>query len=364
MKKIADYITIVSFFIISFLFAAGTFMIGKKEQNKYDKENNIFKNAEIFVNESFPLKSNWKSLYSSMYTALGEDIFGKIYVSDKRYIKVMDKYNENNAAYSVNIVNAFASKLNKPVFMMIVPTAAGIYSDEIPAAYLKIDQNNTINDIYYIMDKKIQTIDCYYPLYSARKEYIYYRTEDCWTSFGAYYAYIDAIKSMGYDGLNLSNYDMEYANRSYYGNLYQQVYLKRISPDSINILKSKYKSSVERVELFDKNGSISSKSVFFSSALNTQNKTDVFLLGNNFEKAVIDTNVKNAPKLLVIKGKYANAFIPYLTAHYSNITVVDPVRLKDDKKNIYDTVDPGSFDQVLLLCGIDEFSSGIYDNLS
>ena len=45
-----------------------------------------------------------------------------------------------------------------------------------------------IDNIYYDLDSRIDTIDTFFPMYSARNNYVYYRTDRKWTSFGAYFA--------------------------------------------------------------------------------------------------------------------------------------------------------------------------------
>ena len=212
------------------------------------------------------------------------------------------------------------------------------------------------DNIYYDLDSRIDTIDTFFPMYSARNNYVYYRTDRKWTSFGAYFAYADGIKELGFEPVVLSNYDQEYTSNSYYGGLYSELCYNSIGADRVNIFRSKYKTTVDSVELYREDQVLTSKSVYFRSALKTADKTAIFLQGDNFTKATVKTTAEDAPKLLIIKGSYANTLVPFLTPHYSEITLVDPDKLKEEGKTLSDVADTSAYDQILFMYDCDQFA--------
>ena len=239
---------------------------------------------------------------------------------------------------------------------MLAPTAAGIYSAKLPAYTSNTDQREMIDNIYYDLNSRIDTIDTFFPMYSARNNYVYYRTDRKWTSFGAYFAYADGIKELGFEPVVLSNYDQEYTSNSYYGGLYSELCYNSIGADRVNIFRSKYKTTVDSVELYREDQVLTSKSVYFRSALKTADKTAIFLQGDNFTKATVKTTAEDAPKLLIIKGSYANTLVPFLTPHYSEITLVDPDKLKEEGKTLSDVADTSAYDQILFMYDCDQFA--------
>ena len=64
----------------------------------------------------------------------------------------------------------------------------------------------------------------------------------------------------------------------------------------------------------------------------------------------IETSVNNQKRLLVIKDSYADCFIPFLTQHYSRITVVSPEYMDGSLK---DRIDTSEYEQTLILFGIE-----------
>jgi hypothetical protein len=71
----------------------------------------------------------------------------------------------------------------------------------------------------------------------------------------------------------------------------------------------------------------------------------MFLSENN-PKVTIKTNVQNDKKLLIIKDSYANCFVPFLTEHYNEITLLDLRYVGVTTENI---VDINDYTQVLFL---------------
>jgi len=69
-------------------------------------------------------------------------------------------------------------------------------------------------------------------------------------------------------------------------------------------------------------------------------------LGGDFALGVIKTNAETDKKIMVIKDSYGNAFIPFLTPHYSEIYVVDP---RHYKESIIDLVSENEIGEVLFL---------------
>lgn len=358
MKKIANYITVISFFVILVMIAVSIVFFQNTVSFDEEKEKSKgIKTASInYIKDNFPLTANWKSLYTNTLVLTGKEQFDNVYVLDDKLVEVFDKIDNDKVENSVGIINDFAGSISTPVYVMIAPTASGVYSSLLPSYATQIDQKKTIDNIYLNLDKSINTIDAFYPLYSARDEYIFYRTDNKWTSFGAYYAYVEAVKELGFEPITMQNYDLNYAVSGFYGSLHNKVYYNQIQMDRINLFRSKYQSPVSSVELYNGQTVLKSNSVYFRSATKTDCKTDIFLQGDNYEKTVIKTSNEDYPKLLIVKGSYANTLVPFLTPHYSEITMIDLDKLKENGKSMLDSINPNDYDQILFMYDIDNFT--------
>ena len=48
--------------------------------------------------------------------------------------------------------------------------------------------------------------------------------------------------------------------------------------------------------------------------------------------------------------------MPFLTPHYSEITLVDPDKLKEEGKTLSDVADTSAYDQILFMYDCDQFA--------
>lgn len=362
MKRFSDGITVAAFFLILVMFAISVLFFQDRTSFRQivKDEPNVRSAVDHHVERSFPLNNNWHAMYTDLMVFTGRRLFGDIYLTDDRLVKVDNTVSEDKMIRNIAYVNELAANTDSPIYMMLAPTSSGVYGDEIPDALIGKSQRELINDAYMQLDRRILSIDAFYPLYSAKDEYVYYRTENLWTSFGAYFAYAESVSTLGLTAKTLDNYDQEYALTSFYGNMYSRAMVSGLSSDRINLLRSKIQSTVNKVVLTKGEEVREEDSVYFRSALNTANKTDIFLMGDRYTKTDIYTDLTDSPSLLIIKGSFANTIVPYYTAHYSRITMIDPAKLKEEGKDLSEAVDPDDYDQILVLYDIDSFSAANY----
>ncbi len=354
MRKILDMISIILFFALIGMFAVSTVMFGRLAGKKHGEsfQSRLQRSAE----QSFPLFENWRSVYTALITAAGQSRIGDIYVSDERMIEILSRTDEEKTARNIEEINRFAAAFpDASVYAMLVPTASGIYSADLPMVITATDQHKLIDDIYFSIDRSVVTLDAYNPLFSARDDYVYFRTDSSWTAVGAYAVYSKTVRKLGFTPLRLSNYDMEYAARDYYGGLYYRTYYGGTSADTIQLFRNKNGSFVTGVTALRDDEETEYSSYYYSPALKTDNKLDLYGGGDLFDRLTVRTSNEGAPKLLIIKGSYANMLVPFLTPHYSEITLLDPRAL--GRRSLEELVTVSDYDQVLFLFDTAEFST-------
>ncbi len=353
-----DCISAALFFMLLFMFALATIVKSDLSQTaqKYSGMP-AARAAESFAADNFPIPGNWNVIYSATAIMMGQKTISGVFVDKDRLIDVITEKEAESYTDQTEIVNSFAQKYpDKTIYAMVVPTASGIYSADIPEFDPAVDQQKLIDDIYFALDGRIITLDAYNPLFSLRDEYVYFRTDSRWTSLGAFLVYGRVAPRMGLEPLNISNYDIEYADRSFYGDLYRKIRYGGVKADTINVFRNKYGSYVTGVAASADGQEFDSGSVYFRQALSQQDKYAYFLGGDYFEKVTVTTSNTSAPRLLIIKGDYANCLAPFLTPHYSEITLVDPARL--DGRPLSEIADPTQYDQVMFLFDAEDFLRG------
>ena len=354
MKKILDMISIIMFFTLIGMIAVSTVMFGELSPGKRDET--LAEKLERSAEQSFPMFENWRSFYTALITAAGQSRIGDVYVSDERMIEILSRTDDEAISSNTEEINAFSVEHpGLQTYVMLVPTASGIYSAELPMVITATDQQKLIDDIYYSLDRSVITLDAYNPLFSARDDYIYFRTDNSWTAVGAYNVYAKTVRKLGFTPLRLSSYDMEYAARDYYGDLYFRTYYPGTSADLVQLYRNKNGSFVTGVTAWSGDSSREYSSIYYSAALKSQDKLDMFLGGDLFEKYTITTSNTEAPKLLIIKDTYANMLVPFLTPHYSEITLIDHRAI--DRRGLSAYADADDYDQVLFLFNAADYST-------
>lgn len=307
---------------------------------------------EAYVSDHFVGRINWIGAKIDTELLAGKKEINGIYITDDRLIEktpdpdyeVMDK--------SVAAINTLAALTDTPVYVMISPTSAGVYTDVIPKNAPQLDQHSIIDYVYSNLDTGISAIDVYDILNASKEDYIYYRTDHHWTSLGAYYAYSTAISKLGFSSVPYSRYDVEHASSEFLGTYYSKTLYDKLQPDTIDIYTSKDGSSVVSCTVSNGIEEKSYDSIYFREFLDVKDKYSTYL-GTNQPCIKIKTNLQSDKKILIFKDSYANSFVPFLTQHYNEITVLDMRYIN----NFRDYALPEDYTHILFLYNSTTFSS-------
>lgn len=366
MKKVTQILNIVVFLGFLVILAMVSLVVPEDDfsetENRYLADMPDFSASDWFsgdyaedltdwLDDHFAMRTKWISLHTSLELFQGRSEVNGIYIADDRLLELTDEIDYSVVDNSLEAISYLSNLSDTPVYVMIVPTAAEIYSDEVDYTEKKVSQRELISYAYsYLQENSsAEPIDVYSVLYSSREEYIYYRTDHHWTSTGAYLAYISAADVMGYTASTLDKFDVRYASHSFYGSLHSSVLYSGIEPDTIEFYLSNART-VSKVST-DEEGNTVYSSVFDESYLSRKDKYLCYL-GENVGKTEVVSDATGG-KLLVIKDSYANCFVPFLAENYSDITVLDLRYLTNPTASIGDL---GDYDAVLILYNAQNFA--------
>lgn len=253
-----------------------------------------------------------------------------VYLAHDQLLEDLASVNEEQLQRNLDAINSFCVNHSANTYFMLVPNAANIQEDRLPANASLLDQNAQMDDIYQRLDSKIQNIDLRSSFKEKKDESLYYSSDHHWTSLGCYYAFNQYLETIGETATTNEDYQIYTVSNSFEGTLAKkvgsigiedtiEVYVPKNNPDYLVTNETTQKKS---------------RSLYNSSAIDSQNQYDVFLSGNAGQ-IQIETNAQSERHLLLIKDSYANAFIPFLLPYYRTITVVDPRYYYDDIDRLY-----------------------------
>ena len=159
---------------------------------------------------------------------------------------------------------------------------------------------------------------------------------------------------MGIYPLSEDFYDVEHASDKFRGTFYSKVLYNGIKPDTIDIWHLSENETQPEVEIYSTFGEEPTihDGMYFREYLDVKDKYSTFF-GTNQPMITIRTGHEGG-KLLMFKDSYAHCFAPFMTEHYSEITMVDLRYIQISYKELIDVSD---YDQVLFLYNASTFMS-------
>ncbi len=298
-----------------------------------------------FFSDQIAGRSKFMKIYSDISAGNIESKVNGVFVSDNMLLNG----NINTSDISDTVaekINSFAEKYNSSFYFIAVPSSDGIYSNLLPE-YIPSDfQSEQIQNFYNKLNPEIRKINAFNILKNFSDDYIYYRTDTKWTAYGAYCVYRTAIQKLGFIPVAYDKFTIEHITSEFKGNLYNRTLYEMPKNDFIDLYYSD-SINIQSITAYNQNLSESLRVLYDKSFLNSKYMYDIYL-GENVPALKIKTGVNNNKKLMVIKDSYADCFIPFLTQHYSEITVIS-VDFPDFRFTDYFNIN--GYEQIIFVCG-------------
>lgn len=359
LKKLCQIINAAVFFGFIAAFAVTSVLLPKEEyselENRYLSElpeldasgwfnGDIASGLASYADDHFPMRSNWISLHTSLEILEGKKRVNGVYIGDGRMMELAEPADLDRLDRSLEDIQYLCEIADAPVFVMIAPTAAQVYSDDIPDYENVLNQSELIDYVYERIDGEAVTVDVLPALEEAKDDYIYYRTDHHWTPQGAYVAYTEIAKMMGVVPAGLERFDIMHASHAFYGMLHSKTLYDGTEPDVVDF----YISNDRSITL--------TAGEYVGSPYRTEylQSKDKYLcyLGPNMPIVSLSSDAFGM-KLLVIKDSYANCMLPFLSEHFSSVDAIDLRYMTDPD----DYIELDEYDVVLILYNADNFSA-------
>ena len=231
----------------------------------------------------------------------------------------IDDATRQQTAKNVQAVAEFAARYPGKVTFLLAPSASVIYPEALPAGAPMADENALLDDIFAQVGESAAVIDLREPFTARRDEYLYFKTDHHWTTNGAYRAYEQFCALKGLTPFDRDAHEAVTVE-DFQGTHYAATRLWDVENDTIT-----YYPLPNQMTIYNITGEAQYE------PLKTENLI-----------------------ILVVKDSYANSFIPYLTANYEKIGVVD---FRNFKYGLDSTIEREGYDEVLILYNFQTFIS-------
>ena len=295
---------------------------------------------------------SWRSVGSRIDSAISGSIVNGVYIADDRLIAA-DVSEREDTEESAAVINSFADSCDGAVYFVAVPTSAGVYGDVLPSHLSRVTEKVQTDRLYEQLGGDIRRIDAYNLMRMLSDDRIYLRSDSKWTMYGAYCLYRTVIQKLGSQPISYDKYTIRHVTDEYRGDLFERTLYMKCEPDILDIYE--YPDGVQVTECVSvgNDGSEQECPLYDISALDSDDMYRLYL-GERAPLVKIHTDVNNERRLLLIGSECAACFVPFLTQHYSEITVFFP---EYSDRPLSGFTDPNDYEQVLFMLGIDSINS-------
>ena len=323
-----------------------------------DGLNNYFTSYTRYVKDQVFGRDQWISLQSAAETTLfqktqsGGILLGREHMMFARHYSIL-KNEEKGMAKNLAAVQSLAQRYPGRVNLMLVPSASVVYPENVPAGAPQIDEKGILEGVAAQGEAYGRFIDVLPALTEHKGEYLYYRTDHHWTTLGGYYAYQQFCETLGLTPFDRDAHTAETCE-DFYGTHYSKARTWNAEPDTITWYDLQNSLTIWNVTGPGQPAEGTTTGLYDLDKLKVYDKYAMFLHGNNGLSRV---EGDGEGKLLVIKDSYANCFVPYLTANYAAIDVVD---FRNYNYGLDQLIAANDYDQILVLYSYASFTTDPY----
>lgn len=302
-----------------------------------------------FYSDQISLRSIMIELKANTELAMGKNENNSVIFGKDGYLIDKNEYTEENYAIlqkNSQKILEFCQKLENngvSANAVLIPRKIDVLTDKLPP-YYSTERNQ--NAWKYVGEMQNLT----YALKKAQMEgtEVFYKADHHWTSEGAYYAYCELGKLLGYDPLPLESFELYVASEEFFGTTYSKSGFFGAKPDTLKLPKNLTEFTTTVVDT-----GVSFEGFYDESYLAKKDKYSTFISGNNAHVSVYDTESEDKERLLLVKDSFSHALVPYLAQHF-DIELID---LRYYTDSLSEFISENNIENVLVIYGIDTFAS-------
>lgn len=272
---------------------------------------------ETYFADQFPLRDDWTGLKARCELLLGKREFNGVYLCGDTLIAKVEEPEAAQVEQNLAAVKKFAELTGGQVLLGLIPTAAEVWRDKLPAGAPSLDQPVLLQRA--AEETGLPTVDMLGALSEHAAEPIYYRTDHHWTTRGAFYGANALLEALGRDPLEESSFRPETASTDFNGTLYSTSGIHWLMPDTIEYWAPDYYLNVTTW----KSGRAEPGELYDRSYLEHKDQYSSFLGGNQPLCVIENPDIRDGSKILLIRDSYSDSLAPFLAQRFAQVHLID-----------------------------------------
>ena len=291
---------------------------------------------ETYLADQFAGRNFWRSIKVGLSGLGGSRQEQNILIGKDDYLmEEIVSPDQETLMENLEAIRQFANQSRDvQMYMLLVPNAANIMRDRLPAFATVSDQSRMFAQVKRELGEEVEWLDAAEALKKHAGEKIYYKTDHHWTSLGAFYTFSQVAEQMKIKTDVSSGFVSYPISTTFNGMLAAKSGCRMDVREDIYMYVPRDTDNDVVVNYVDEQRKTAS--LYDSSKLKTRDQYAVFL-GENTSVVDIKTVSESKRRLLLIKDSYANSFVPFLTPYFREIVLVDPRYYSGTIEDIMDT---------------------------
>ena len=266
--------------------------------------------VEEYFADQFPLRDGWTGLKARAEQLMGKREFNGIYLCGDTLISKVETPAAGAVDKNLSYVDRLAGKTDANVVLGLIPSAAEIWKEKLPAGADSWNQTELLAQ---------SQVDFQDALAAHADEPIFYRTDHHWTTLGAFYGANTLLEALGKESLKEDSFTPETASDSFNGTLYSQSGIHWLEPDTMEFWVAEEGLTVTSW----RTGKEEPAALYDRTYLEKKDKYSSFLGGNQPLCVIRNENVTDGSKLLLVRDSYSDALAPFLAQRFSEVHLLD-----------------------------------------
>ena len=268
------------------------------------------KKVETYFADQFPLRDGWTGLKARAEQLIGKSEFNGVYLCGDTLISKVESPDEALVEKNLSYVDRLSGKTDIPVYLGLIPSAAEVWKEKLPAGAESWDQTELLAQ---------SGVDFQSTLSAHADEPIFYRTDHHWTTLGAFYGANALLDALGKETLKGNDFTPKTASDSFNGTLDSQSGIHRLEPDTMEFWVAEEGLTVTSW----RTGKEEAASLYDRMYLEKKDKYSSFLGGNQPLCVIKNEAVTDGSKLLLVRDSYSDALAPFLAQRFSEVHLLD-----------------------------------------
>ena len=306
---------------------------------------------ETYLADQFAGRNFWRSIKVGLSGLGGSRQEQNILIGKDDYLmEEIVSPDQETLMENLEAIRQFANQSRDvQMYMLLVPNAANIMRDRLPAFATVSDQSRMFAQVKRELGEEVEWLDAAEALKKHAGEKIYYKTDHHWTSLGAFYTFSQVAEQMKIKTDVSSGFVSYPISTTFNGMLAAKSGCRMDVREDIYMYVPRDTDNDVVVNYVDEQRKTTS--LYDSSKLKTRDQYAVFL-GENTSVVDIKTVAESTRRLLLIKDSYANSFVPFLIPYYNEIIMIDA---RYYYENVHMLVENKGITDVLFLYNMDTF---------